>query len=295
MVRITRSLISLLLAASMIVALCVVPALAENIPVWINNSSATIYTASGETGSLSAGTGVYMTAYKNGWAQIEYKGNVGYIRRKYLTLVNGYTGYVTKSVPVYKSASSSSAQYGPLDVGTELKVVGIDGNFYQVTNGKAYAYIQKSAISPNKPSDTTILASKVELVNWSAGNKLMKVGGYVQIYDIKTGIIFRAYRRGGSNHAELEPATSEDTEKLLKISGGQFSWASRAVIVYTGSTYIAGAINTMPHGDQTIRNNDFNGQFCLHLPGSKTHETNVENPSHQAAIKYAYAWATSKR
>ena len=295
MVRITRSLTGLLLAACMIVALCAVPALAESVPVWINSSSATIYTASGETGSLSAGTAVNMTAYKNGWAQIEYKGNVGYVQRKYLTLVNGYTGYVTKSVPVYKSASASSAKSSPLAVGTELKVVGIDGSFYQVTNGKSYAYIQKSAISAKKPSDTAVLASKVQLVNWSAGNKLMKVGGFVQIYDIKTGTTFRAYRRGGSNHAELEPVTAEDTEKILAMDGGQFSWDSRPVIVYTGSVYLCGAINTMPHGDQTIRNNNFNGQFCLHLPGSRTHETNVENPNHQAAIKYAYAWAQSKK
>ena len=295
MVRITRALISLLLTVCLILALCAAPALAASVPVWINNSSATIYTASGESGSMPAGTGVYMTAYKKGWARIEYKGNIGYIRTKYLTLVDGYTGYVTKSVPVYKSASTSSAKSSPLDVGTELKVVGVDGNFYQVTNGKAYAYIQKSAMSPKKPSDTTILASKVQLVNWDVGNKLVKVGSYVQIYDIKTGLTIRAYRRGGSNHADFEPATAEDTEKILTMSGGKFSWDSRPVIVSTGSAYIAAAINTMPHGEQTIKNNNFEGQFCLHLPGSRTHETNVENPNHQAAVKYAYAWATSKK
>ena len=202
MVRITRSLISLLLAASLILTLCAAPALAASVPVWINNSGATIYTASGETGSMPSGTSVNMLAWKNGWAKIDYKGNVGFIQTKYLTLKEGFTGYVTKSVPVYKTASTSSAQYGPLDVGTELKVVGMEGNFYQVTNGKAYAYIQKSAMSPNKPSDTKVLASKVQLVNWNTGNKLMKVGSYVQIYDIQTGMTIRAYRRGGSNHAD---------------------------------------------------------------------------------------------
>lgn len=293
MVRTMRTLLCLLLIAAMTLALGA--ALAESIPVWINNSSATIRTESGETGSLPAGTGVYMTAVRSGWAQIEYQGNIGYIQTKYLTLVNGFTGYVTKSVPVYKSASTSSAKYGPLEIGLELKVVGMDGNFYQVTNGKYYGYIEKSAVSPNKPSTSSVLASKVQLIDWAKGSSLMSKGAYVQIYDIQSGITFFARRQGGTQHADLEPATAEDTQKLLKMSGGNFSWNSRPVVVYTGSTYFVGAINTMPHGSQAVTNNNFDGVFCLHLPGSKTHETNIENVNHQAAIKYAYLWVESKK
>ena len=295
MVRITRSMLCLLLIASLILALGAAPAFAASVPVWINSSKATVYTASGETGSLPVGTNVNMTATKNGWARIEYKGSTGYVRMRYLTLVNGITGYVTKSVPVYKSANTSSAKYGPLEVGTELKVVGARGNFYQVTNGKAYGYIQKSAMSPKKPSKTAILASKVKVVEWSVGTRLVNIGDYVQIYDIQSGITIRARRLGGSQHADFEPATAEDTKKILKMGNGKFSWNSRPVILCTGSAYIAAAINTMPHGAETISDNDFEGQFCLHLPGSKTHETNVENANHQQAIKYAYAWAQAKK
>lgn len=291
MVRIARSLICLLLIASMLLA----PALAASVPVWINNSQATIFTASGESGSLPAGTSVNMTAVKSGWAQIEYNGKVGFIHTKYLTLVNGITGYVVKSVPVYKSATTSSAKYGPLAVGTELKVVGINGGFYQVTNGTAFAYIEKSAMSPKKPSNSAILASQVQSVDWSVGNRLISVGSYVQIYDIQTGTVVNARRLGGTQHADLEPASAEDTQKLLKISGGKFSWNSRPVVVRIGSAYIVAAINTMPHGGQLIKDNNFDGQFCMHLPGSKTHETNIENANHQAAIKYAYAWVAAKR
>ena len=295
MARITRSMLCLLLAASLILALGAAPAFAASVPVWINNSKATIFTASGETGSLPAGTSVTMTATKSGWARIDYNGNTGYVRTKYLTLVDGITGYVTKRVPVYKSASTSSAKYGPLSVGTELKVVGINGSFYQVTNGKHYGYIQKSAISRTKPSTSTVIASKVQAVDWSTGNRLISKGAYVAIYDIMTGTTFRARRLGGSQHADFEPATVEDTQKMLKIGGGKFSWNSRPVILRVGKTYIAAAINTMPHGASSISENLFDGQFCVHLPGSKTHETNVENANHQAAIKYAYAWALTKQ
>ena len=294
MVRIARSLICFLLIFSMMLVLDIAPALATSIPAWINDSKATIYSSSGKTGTLRAGTAVTVTATKKGWARFSYKGYTGYTRVKYLTAKEGITAYVKKSVYAYKSASTSSKKCGPLAVGTELKIVGIDGNFYQVTNGKAYGYIAKSALSKTKPSATAIMASKVQLLDWSKGHSFVAKGHNAYMYDIMSGTVIHVHRLGGSNHMELEPLTAEDTEKLLKACGGKFSWDSRPVILYNGSKYIAAAINTMPHGDQSIKNNSYGGQFCLHLLGSKTHGSNSVNTTHQAAIKYAYAWAQSK-
>ena len=96
---------------------------------------------------------------------------------------------------------------------------------------------------------------------------------------------------GGHNHADVEPATAADTAKLLKIAGGSFSWDSHAVILRAGGKYVACAINTMPHGDQTIAGNNYEGQFCLHMTGSTTHGTTTVNANHQAAINQAYNWA----
>ena len=50
-------------------------------------------------------------------------------------------------------------------------------------------------------------------------------------------------------------------------------------------------INTMPHGDQTITNNGYDGQFCLHMLDSKTHGSDSVNSEHQKAIRMAYNWA----
>lgn len=306
MARIIRSLICLSLILSMILALGFVPALASGIPAWINNSDATVYTSTGQAVSLDAGTSVEVTATKDGWAQFTCKGNTGYVKIKYLTAKEGITAYVKKSTYVYKSASTSSKKAGPLAVGTELKVVGFDGSFCQVTNGKVLAYIPKSALSKTKPSADAYAvaktaavakasaASKVKLVSWSSGKNLVSKRGYAYIYDIKSGLSIRVRRLGGSNHMEMEPLTADDTENLKKIGGGKFSWDSHPVILYNGSKYVAAAINTMPHGEQSIKTNNFDGQFCLHLLGSKTHGSNEENSNHQAAVKYAYAWALSK-
>ena len=290
----TRSMICILLIASMLFVLDIAPAFAAGIPAWINSSNATVYNYTFEIGSLKKGTSVVVTGTKKGWAKFEYNGSTGYVRVKYLTAKDGIPAYVKKNTYVYKSASTSSKKYGPLAVGTRLKVVGVNGKFFQVTNGSAYAYIPKSALSKSKPSDTTVLASKVRLVKWGKGKKLFAKGDYVTLYDIMSGLTIRVRRLGGSNHAELEPATTEDTAKLLKMGGGKFSWSSRPVILYAGGKYIAAAINTMPHGAQSIKSNNYDGQFCLHLVGSKTHGTNCENSNHQAAIKYAYMWAQAK-
>lgn len=293
MTRTTRMILRSLLIASLILALGV-PAFAAGVSAWINSSDAKVYAESGEKGTLRAGTEVTVTAVKQGWAMFQYNGETGYVRTQYLTAKTGVTAYVKRNSFVYKSASTSSAKTGPLLVGTEVKVVGASGKFYQVTNGKTVAYIAKSALSKNKPSDKAIMIAKVQLVNWNKGNKLFSKGDYVQIYDIKSGLTIRVRRLGGTNHAELEPATAEDTDKMLKMGGGQFSWDSRPVILCVGGKYLAAAINTMPHGDESIKDNNFDGQFCLHLVGSKTHGSNVENTNHQAAIASAFKWAQTQ-
>ena len=46
-------------------------------------------------------------------------------------------------------------------------------------------------------------------------------------------------------------------------------------------------MNGMPHGTTTISDNDFEGHFCIHFKNSKTHETEVVDDDHQAAVTVA--------
>ena len=114
---------------------------------------------------------------------------------------------------------------------------------------------------------------------------------YAYLYDVDTGIKLRIKRMGGSNHADVEPATKADTTKLKQIAGGKFSWTCHAGILMANGQYVACSYNTMPHGDQTIKDNGYDGQFCLHMVGSKTHGSDKVNPNHQACIDKAYKWA----
>ena len=151
---------------------------------------------------------------------------------------------------------------------------------------------KSKAKTSSKKKNSTSWKSKVVKMNWfKGGSNVLRKGHYGTIYDIDTGISLRIKRMGGHYHADVEPASATDTAKLLRVAGGHFSWDSQGVILKANGKYVACAINTKPHGDQTIHNNKYNGQFCLHMTGSKTHASSKENSSHQSAINRAYHWA----
>ena len=198
------------------------------------------------------------------------------------------TAYTNRATYVYKTPSTSS-QHRSVSKNTKVIVVGKSGSFCKVRapKGNTYGYIKTEHLSCG-----TGWKSKVVKMNWfGGGQSVLRTGAYGYIYDIDTGIVVRIKRMGGHYHADVEPATAADTLKLLRIARGKFSWDSHAVILYAGGKFVACGINTMPHGDQTIRNNNYNGQFCLHMCGSLTHCSSAPNVNHQNSINRAYNWA----
>lgn len=127
-----------------------------------------------------------------------------------------------------------------------------------------------------------------ERLDWFNGGKnVIPNGAVFQIKDVSTGLIFSARRQSGGNHMDAEPLTAEDTAILKKINGGTFSWRRRAVLVkYNGHVYAA-SIYSEPHGTNTILDNNFDGQFCLHFYGSKTHGTDRVDADHQKCVEQA--------
>lgn len=134
--------------------------------------------------------------------------------------------------------------------------------------------------------------SKVTPMSWfDGGDEVLEEDEYGYLYDIDTGLVVHIKRMGGVNHADCEPAGKSDTAKLWKIAGGEFSWESHAAILYADGHFVACAINTLPHGDQTLPGNSFDGHFCLHMAGSRTHDSDLVNEAHQSNILKAYNWA----
>ena len=216
---------------------------------------------------VAKGTKVTVLAVRSSWARVKRSHYIGYIPTKYLSRKPTAT---PTPRPTEKPTPQPTATPRPTTAAPTIA----------------------PTTTPTQEQVVPSWRRKVERVEWfSEGNKLVKRGGYAYIYDIDTGLTLRIKRKGGTNHMDVEPASKKDTATLKKIAGGTFSWKSHAVVLIKGGRYIAAAINTQPHGDYTIKDNDFPGQFCLHMVGSRTHETDRVNPEHQKSIERVMRWS----
>ena len=132
-------------------------------------------------------------------------------------------------------------------------------------------------------------APKVELLGWwNGGSRAFPVGASATVVDVRTGIRFTVRRWGGVNHADVEPATKDDTAAMKKAYGGAWSWDRRPVWVLVGGRAIAASMNGMPHMGSSIGGNNFPGHFCIHMKDSRLHAGNRVDAEHAAAVNEAY-------
>ena len=140
--------------------------------------------------------------------------------------------------------------------------------------------VSSSAVTAGQAASTKYVTERLDWFNGGASR--IPRGAIFQVKDVKTGYVFTAKRQGGGFHLDAEPLTAADSAILLKINGGvEYSWRRRPMLVlYNGRVY-ACSIYSEPHGDDTIASNNFEGQFCLHFYGSKTHGTDRVDDDHQ--------------
>lgn len=135
---------------------------------------------------------------------------------------------------------------------------------------------------------------KTEVKDWFADNvtRLIPKNATFTVKDVYTGRTFKVRRWSGSNHIDAEPLTASDSATMKAVYGGSWSWRRRPILIlYNGHVYAA-SMNGMPHGDDTISGNNFDGHFCIHFKNSKTHGTKKVDKDHQNAVNIAskYSW-----
>lgn len=120
---------------------------------------------------------------------------------------------------------------------------------------------------------------------WSEVSKQLPRKSMFSIIDMDKGLVFRAQRRAGSKHADVQPLTKEDTKTMKQIFDDRWSWDRRAIIVIMeNNTRIAASMNGMPHGGDGIPDNGFSGHFCIHFLGSTTHRSVHPDLFHQLMV-----------
>lgn len=123
----------------------------------------------------------------------------------------------------------------------------------------------------------------IEIMPWKQANKFLPKYSKFTVMDAETGLRFNVQRRAGSNHADVQPLTAEDTAIMKKIYNGKWSWKRRAILVLYKDKWIAASMHGMPHGAGALENN-FRGHFCIHFYGSTTHRTNEMDLSHKLMV-----------
>ncbi|MGI6486716.1 MAG: hypothetical protein GX964_10440 [Syntrophomonadaceae bacterium] len=123
-----------------------------------------------------------------------------------------------------------------------------------------------------------------ELIHWDQAQHILAMYDRALVTDVDTGRSFWVQRRGGSKHADVQPLTARDTHIMKAIYNGKWSWDRRAVIVSSRNRRVAASMNGMPHGAGAIKDNDFDGHFCIHFYASRTHGGNRVDERHQNMV-----------
>lgn len=174
-----------------------------------------------------------------------------------------------------------------------------------VVGSKTMAALQEAARSNS--SGTPDFASSVLDLHWFNEKSYylshgISAGSTITITDVVTGKSFNGKIQSTGNHADVEPKTAEDTKVMCAIWGvsdaNSISYTRRAILVtatVNGTTYTyAASMYGEVHGSQTISDNDYDGQFCVHFRHSTTSETGMEYADNQEPIDTAVNYATQK-
>ena len=264
-------------------------------------------------GDYGAGTKKAVMAFQkaNGLKQT---GNVNSATLKKMNSAGSSSGKKSSSG---SSSGSAGDPCSPGDSGAAVRAVqkklkslgfytgDVDGDYGNGTKNAVKAFQRANGLTANGVANSKTIAkmngsgakkassgggggggTPTESLNWFKHPDRIPHHATFKVKDIKTGKIFNVKRWTGANHADCEPATASDT-KIMKSIYGHWSWKRRPILVkYNGHVYAA-SMNGMPHGTQTIKNNNFNGHFCIHFTGSKTHASKKVDSQHQSCIKTA--------
>ncbi|MBP3657441.1 MAG: peptidoglycan-binding protein [Clostridia bacterium] len=155
----------------------------------------------------------------------------------------------------------------------------------------------RQAVSGNNNIDVDI-KNKVFDMSWftAKNNGVLSKIGFTRgktatLTDLRTGKSLRIYIQSTGNHADVEPSTAADTSTLCDIYGvavaKDIGYQARPMLVTVGGYNIVCSIYGEAHGAQTITNNNYDGQFCLHFSTSRTHNSNAILQRHVDAINEA--------
>jgi peptidoglycan hydrolase-like protein with peptidoglycan-binding domain len=114
---------------------------------------------------------------------------------------------------------------------------------------------------------------------------------YCTLFDPESGISWQVHMFSYGKHAEIEPLTAGDTEKMYKACGYQ-KWTPKPVwVIFADGTIRIATTHSVPHEVQHRADNNFAGHACLHFPRTMAQVTSIGPyaTKHQNAVDKAWA------
>ena len=114
---------------------------------------------------------------------------------------------------------------------------------------------------------------------------------YCTLYDPESGISWQVHMFSFGKHAEIEPLTKNDTEKMNQVCGVE-KWTPKPVwVIFADGTIRIATTHSVPHGVQHRTDNGFPGHACLHFPRTMAQVTSIGPyaTKHQNAVDKAWA------
>ena len=145
----------------------------------------------------------------------------------------------------------------------------------------------------------TMTIYPAEKIDWNLMDSIWAKGATYRVYDVKTGKVWQARRWSGFAHVDAEPLDANDTATLCAIYGVKNAkeidtknlYQRRPCLVTINNKTYACSLYGIPHnypdGD-TIANNNFDGQLCIHFTNSKVSKSGKVDSGHAEAIEYAW-------
>ncbi|MBQ1255682.1 MAG: SH3 domain-containing protein, partial [Clostridia bacterium] len=204
---------------------------------YVNSATCKVY-ASYSTSSKVLATYAYgdtlkLEAISDGWARLVNGSTIGFCKLSELTFTNPNTMNITvyaqgANIKVYTAPTTSSKLMGTVNGTTKLTCLAItDDGWCRVKKGSYIGFIPKSDLGTTKHdgySTAKMASGPVYDADWWKSDIRTRFakGEYAIVTDVATGITFKVYRGGGTNHADVQPATAEDTRAMKKACGSDY-------------------------------------------------------------------------
>lgn len=216
--------------------------------------------------------------------------------------MKGITSISQIEVPNTTHKNNSGKHVTALQQALKLKgcyTAAISGKYDDLTVEAVKKYQQKAGLTADGVAGNSTIkklfgknaanyVTPTEKLDWfKGGSTVIPKGATFTVKDVLSGVTFSCKRWSGYNHLDAEPVDAQATARFKDAVGGSWSWARRpALVKYSGHVYAASIIS-MPHEDDTIPGNNYDGHFCIHFFNSRTHETNHLDSEHQNCVNRA--------